>query len=86
MNKLFTQLVEKRHLDDTFLHPKYEKLIPASEMPDMDKAVARLKKASENKHLMHFSTVSTNSTTNTTKYINIKRKISAGGNKNETDM
>lgn len=49
MNKLFTQLVEKRHLDDTFLHPKYEKLIPASEMPDMDKAVARIKKAIENK-------------------------------------
>ena len=34
-----------------------------------------MKKASENKHLMHFSTVSTNPTTNTTKYINIKRKI-----------
>ena len=45
-----------------------------------------MKKASENKNLMHFSTVSTNPTTNTTKYINIKRKISAGGNKNETDM
>lgn len=45
-----------------------------------------MKKASENKHLMHFSTVSTNPTTNTTKHINIKRKISAGGNKNETDM
>ena len=48
MNKLFTQLVEKRCLNDDFLHPQYSKLIPAHEMPDMDKAIARIKKAIKN--------------------------------------
>jgi single-stranded-DNA-specific exonuclease len=45
MNKLFAQLVEKRHLDESFLHPKYQDLIPASSMPDMDKTIARIKQA-----------------------------------------
>ena len=45
MNKLFTQLVEKRHLDDSFLHPKYENLIDPYKLPDMDKAVNRIKQA-----------------------------------------
>ena len=48
MNKLFTQLVEKRHLDESFLHPKYQDLIPASSMPDMDKTIARIKQALDN--------------------------------------
>lgn len=53
MNKLFTQLVKKRHLDDAFLHPEYVSLIPASEMPDMDKAIARIKKAvTENEKIL----------------------------------
>ena len=47
MNKLFAQLVEKRHLTDDFLHPKYENLTDPFILPDMDKAVARLKKAKE---------------------------------------
>ncbi len=45
MNKLFTQLVEKRHLDDAFLHPKYENLTGPFTLPDMDKATDRIKKA-----------------------------------------
>lgn len=48
MNKLFAQLVEKRHLTDDFLHPKYENLTDPFILPDMDKAVARLKQAKEN--------------------------------------
>ncbi|MBR3253921.1 single-stranded-DNA-specific exonuclease RecJ [Candidatus Saccharibacteria bacterium] len=48
MNKLFTQLVEKRHLDESFLHPKYQNLIPASSMPDMDKTITRIKQALDN--------------------------------------
>ncbi|MBQ6375739.1 single-stranded-DNA-specific exonuclease RecJ [Candidatus Saccharibacteria bacterium] len=45
MNKLFTQLLEKRQITDAFLHPKYENLTPTSKMPDMDKAIARIKQA-----------------------------------------
>ena len=45
MNKLFTQLVENRGLDDSFLHPKYEGLTDPFLMPDMEKAVERIKKA-----------------------------------------
>ncbi len=45
MNKLFTQLLEKRHLGSDFVHPQYEALTPAGEMPDMDRAVARIKQA-----------------------------------------
>ena len=48
MNKLFAQLVEKRHLSDDFLHPKYENLTDPFTLPDMDKAVARIKQAKEN--------------------------------------
>ena len=47
MNKLFAQLVEKRHLTDDFLHPRYENLTDPFILPDMDKAVARLKEAKE---------------------------------------
>ena len=45
MNKLFTQLVQQRHLTDDFLHPKYENLTDPFILPDMDKAIARIKKA-----------------------------------------
>ena len=37
MNKLFTQLVETRHLDESFLHPKYEDLADPFLMPNMEK-------------------------------------------------
>ena len=47
MNKLFTQLVETRHLDESFLHPKYEDLADPFLMPDMEKAIDRIKKAIE---------------------------------------
>ena len=47
MNKLFTQLVENRALDDSFLHPKYEDLTDPFVLPDMKKAVSRIKTAAE---------------------------------------
>jgi len=49
MNKIFTQLVESRHLTDDFLHPKYESLNDPYQMPDMKKAIARIKKALRNR-------------------------------------
>lgn len=45
MNKLFTQILEKRHLDDNFIHPKYENLTDPYVLNDMEKAVARIKDA-----------------------------------------
>lgn len=45
MNKLFARLIEKRHLNEKFLHPKYEDLLPAVVMPDLEKAIKRIKKA-----------------------------------------
>ncbi|MBQ3441145.1 single-stranded-DNA-specific exonuclease RecJ [Candidatus Saccharibacteria bacterium] len=45
MNKIFTQLVKARHLSDDFLHPRYENLIDPLILPDMDKAIDRIKKA-----------------------------------------
>lgn len=45
MNKLFTQLVEKRQLTDDFLHPKYDNLTDPYALNDMEKAVSRIKKA-----------------------------------------
>lgn len=45
MNKLFAQLVEMRHLDDSFLHPKYENLTNPFVLEGMAGAVERLKKA-----------------------------------------
>ena len=45
MSKLFDQLVAVRGLDKTFLHPKYEECIDAFLMPDMRKAVDRIKLA-----------------------------------------
>ncbi|MBR2831008.1 single-stranded-DNA-specific exonuclease RecJ [Candidatus Saccharibacteria bacterium] len=48
MNKLFTQLLEIRHFDENFLHPKYENLISPAVLNDMKKAVSRIKSAIEN--------------------------------------
>ncbi|MBQ3294045.1 single-stranded-DNA-specific exonuclease RecJ [Candidatus Saccharibacteria bacterium] len=48
MNKLFTQLVEKRHLTEDYLHPKYDQLEDPATLPDMAKAVARIKQAIAN--------------------------------------
>lgn len=48
MNKIFTQLVESRHLTDDFLHPKYENLVNPSDLPDLEKAVQRIKNALKN--------------------------------------
>lgn len=48
MNKIFTQLVESRQLTDDFLRPKYENLTDPYKLPDMDKAIERIKKALKN--------------------------------------
>lgn len=48
MNKLFIQLVKYCHLDDDFLHPKYEALTDPYQLPDMAKATERIKKAIQN--------------------------------------
>ena len=48
MNKLFVQILEKRHLTDDFLHPKYENLTNPYVLNDMEKAVSRIKKAVKN--------------------------------------
>lgn len=48
MNKIFTQLIKKRGLTPDFLEPKYENLTDPLELPDMEKAVARIKIALEN--------------------------------------
>ena len=45
MNKIFTQLVESRHFRQDYINPKYEDLITPSQLPDIDKAVNRIKKA-----------------------------------------
>ncbi|MDO4612251.1 MAG: single-stranded-DNA-specific exonuclease RecJ [Candidatus Saccharibacteria bacterium] len=45
MNKLFVQLLEKRGLGEDFVNPKYEDLTPPEKLPDIKKAVARVKKA-----------------------------------------
>ena len=45
MSKIFERLVEKRHLTDDFLHPKYENSIDPFTLHDMDKAIDRIKKA-----------------------------------------
>ena len=49
MNKIFTQLIESRHLTDDFLHPKYESLNDPYQMPDLEKAIVRIKKALRNR-------------------------------------
>ncbi len=48
MNKIFAQLIEKRHLDSSFLHPDYNKLVSPTVLPDIDKAVARISQAIAN--------------------------------------
>ncbi|MBQ2659657.1 single-stranded-DNA-specific exonuclease RecJ [Candidatus Saccharibacteria bacterium] len=49
MNKLFVQLLEKRHLGEDFIHPKYEDKTDPFTLPDMEKAVARLASAIKNR-------------------------------------
>ncbi len=48
MNKIFTQLLKKRGFTPDFLEPKYEDLTDPFELPDMAKAVARIKTAIKN--------------------------------------
>lgn len=48
MNKLFTQLLDVRHIEDDFLHPQYENLTDPFTLPDMEKAISRIAKAIQN--------------------------------------
>jgi single-stranded-DNA-specific exonuclease len=48
VNKIFAQLIKKRGLDDDFLHPDYEKTADPFLLPDMEKAIARIKIALKN--------------------------------------
>ena len=45
MNKLFIRLLKSRNLTPDFLHPHYEKLADPFTMPDMKKAINRIKQA-----------------------------------------
>lgn len=47
MNKLFTQLLEKRHFSDSYLHPHYEDLADPYALNDMSIAISRLQRALE---------------------------------------
>ena len=49
MTEIFKQLMKKRGLDESFLHPKYEDLDDPFLLPDMEKALVRLEKARENR-------------------------------------
>ncbi|MBR3132129.1 single-stranded-DNA-specific exonuclease RecJ [Candidatus Saccharibacteria bacterium] len=48
MNKLFIRLLEARHLNPSFLDPKYEDLTDPFLLADMEKAIARLERAIKN--------------------------------------
>ena len=48
MNKIFTQLLQIRKIDQDFLHPKYEGLTNPAVLPDIDKAIARIGQAIKN--------------------------------------
>ncbi len=48
MNKIFEQLLRTRGVGKDFLEPKYEDLTEPGKLPDMKKAVERLKKAIKN--------------------------------------
>lgn len=50
MNKLFVRLLQSRGFKPSFLHPKYEDLADPFTLPDMDKAVKRIKDAITNNH------------------------------------
>lgn len=48
MSRLFDELLRAREVDASFLRPRYEETVEPMLMPDMDKAVERLKQAREN--------------------------------------
>lgn len=48
MNKLFTQLLKKRQISNDFLHPKYEDQADPFLLPDLQKAIDRIKLAIKN--------------------------------------
>lgn len=48
MNKIFSRLIKARHLDHDFLNPQYENLSDPFLLPDMEKAVSRIKEAINN--------------------------------------
>ena len=48
MTDIFDELIERRQISETFLHPKYN-LELADELPDIDKAVTRIEQSIERK-------------------------------------
>ena len=53
MNKLFIRLLEARGLKPSFMNPRYDELSDPYILPDIDKAVDRIKKAiRENEHIL----------------------------------
>lgn len=47
MNKIFSELLKRRHLDSSFLHPDYGNLTDPFVLPDCKEAISRIKKAIE---------------------------------------
>lgn len=45
MNRLFERVLQARGIDKDFLEPKYENLTPPENLPDMSKAIQRLRQA-----------------------------------------
>ena len=67
MNKLFTQLLESRHISDDFLYPKYENLTDPNLLADMQKAVARIKQAiKKSEHILIYGDYDVDGVTSST--------------------
>lgn len=67
MNKLFEQLLKIRHIDQDFLNPKYENLVDPFSLPDMEKAVERIKKAvKEKEHILIYGDYDVDGVTSST--------------------
>lgn len=67
MNKIFEQLLKIRHIDQDFLNPKYESLVDPFSLPDMEKAVGRIKKAiKEKEHILIYGDYDVDGVTSST--------------------
>lgn len=67
MNKIFNQILEKRGLNEDFLHPKYENLTDPYEVNDVKKATSRIKKAiSKNEKILIYGDYDVDGVTSST--------------------
>ena len=67
MNKIFEQLLKIRRIDQDFLNPKYESLVDPFSLPDMEKAVERIKKAiKEKEHILIYGDYDVDGVTSST--------------------